>query len=430
VSPCDHIILDGKCYHIEWVGPTYFLSEGPDTMVVEPEDPTGGDPTCEMWHEIYPNYCTPWHVDDWTDDGDGELSECDYVLIDGRLWHIDRIGLDIEVTRCGNKHLDRDTDSQEIPEDCTNWHELYPVYCSILHQDGYKDNGDDVISACDYIKLDGRWYHIEWVGPTYFLSEGPDTLIVEPDEPTTGGNPTCEIWHEIYPIFCQLWHVDDWVDNGDGVISVCDYVIIDGRTWHIDRIGLDIEVAPCKNKHLDLDTESQAIPGYCTDWHELYPLYSNILHQEGYKDNGDRVVSACDYIRLDGTWYHIEWVGPTYFLSEGADELIVEPLQDPDEPGQDPTCEIWHEIYPIFSQLWHVDGWVDNGDGELSVCDYVIIDGRTWHIDRIGLDIEVIEEGVVPTFDRSGTAILVVVLLLIAGVLLLRTRRTRMEAAG
>lgn len=134
-----------------------------------------------------------------------------------------------------------------IPGTCATWHELWPAFCAPRHQDGYDDgDGDGMISPCDGITLDGVAYHIVWVGPTYFLTclSNGQQAGYEPTNPTPGGNPTCEIWHEVFPNFSQELHVDDWQDNGDGVISPCDNVAIGGRLYHIDRIGLNIIIEP------------------------------------------------------------------------------------------------------------------------------------------------------------------------------------------
>jgi len=140
----------------------------------------------------------------------------------------------------------RGVEDSTIPPDCSTWHELYPNYCVPHHQDAYDDgDGSGTITPCDNITLDGVCYHIVWVGPTYFMSEvGGGELVTEPTEPQSGGDPTCEIWHEVYPVYCNEWHVDGWEDNGDGELSVCDNVLINGIWWHIDEIGLDIEVEP------------------------------------------------------------------------------------------------------------------------------------------------------------------------------------------
>ena len=51
-----------------------------------------------------------------------------------------------------------------VPNDCSTWHELWPTYCIMHHQDSYEDDGDGLISPCDYFTLDGVRYHIDWVG--------------------------------------------------------------------------------------------------------------------------------------------------------------------------------------------------------------------------------------------------------------------------
>ncbi|MBM3319887.1 MAG: hypothetical protein FJY73_04350 [Candidatus Eisenbacteria bacterium] len=140
-------------------------------------------------------------------------------------------------------HLDLEVGGellQGIPGDCATWHELYPNYCIPHHQDAYQDNGDGVVSVCDYIILDGIRYHIIWVGPTYFTDDGH---VWEPvGDPS--GSPICQDWHMVYPVYCHVAHVDDWDDNYDGVLGDCDHVLIDGSWVHIDRVGLDIIVVP------------------------------------------------------------------------------------------------------------------------------------------------------------------------------------------
>ena len=139
-----------------------------------------------------------------------------------------------------------------IPPAGSSWHEIYPAFCATYTQDGYEDNGDGVVSACDRIRLNGVLYHIEWAGPTYWTTcsttpggPGP-TVAFEPTQPSTGENPICQIWHEVYPNFCQQIHIDSWHDNGNGVLDVCD--VVDNLTpegpryYHIDRIECNITI--------------------------------------------------------------------------------------------------------------------------------------------------------------------------------------------
>lgn len=131
-----------------------------------------------------------------------------------------------------------------VPPDCSTWHEIYPAYCINHHQDGFEDNGDSLLSPCDIIVLDGVDWHVVWVGPTYWLNCDPTTPPAgyEPQDPWNGEDPTGQTWHEVYPNFCENGLVESWLDNGDGVVSVCDFVVIGGVTCHIDEIGLNIIV--------------------------------------------------------------------------------------------------------------------------------------------------------------------------------------------
>lgn len=134
-----------------------------------------------------------------------------------------------------------------IPGDCSTWHEIWPAYCIDHHQAGYEDNGDSLISPCDVITLDtGERWHVVWVGPTYWIEcfPGLPPSGYEPTEPGTGDDPTGEIWHEVYPNFCESSPVEGWQDNGDGVVSACDLVMIGGVWCHIVDIGLNIIVEP------------------------------------------------------------------------------------------------------------------------------------------------------------------------------------------
>jgi len=134
--------------------------------------------------------------------------------------------------------------SAAVPANCSTWHELYPNNCVPHHQTAYVDaDGDSTISACDYIDLDDIRYHITWVGPTYFLDCQGEGSALHSEDPT-GGDPTCETWHEIYPNWCTSHHVDGWGDNGDSLLSPCDIVSLDGQECHIVDIGLDIIVEP------------------------------------------------------------------------------------------------------------------------------------------------------------------------------------------
>jgi len=138
--------------------------------------------------------------------------------------------------------LDAPPPREDITDNCSTWHELWPNFCAVSHQDDFEDNGDGVLSPCDYIHLDGHRLHVDWVGPTYWLD---CDLILEPIDPQPG-DPVCQEWIEIWPNYGNLWHVDNWDDNGDGEVGVCDFIVVSGVgmtfTCHITEVGLNIHV--------------------------------------------------------------------------------------------------------------------------------------------------------------------------------------------
>ena len=135
---------------------------------------------------------------------------------------------------------------EDIPPDGSQWHELYPMFCVVHDQDSYEDNGDGQISPCDFITFGGQRQHITWVGPTYTLVDvsSGDQWHAEPTDPYNPDDPFCEVWFEVYPNYGDEWHVEDWQDNGDGVVGPCDIVIIRGGTYHIERVDLNITTEP------------------------------------------------------------------------------------------------------------------------------------------------------------------------------------------
>jgi len=161
--------------------------------------------------------------------------------------------------------------SGDIPANCSEWQELHPTFGLIHHQDEYIDNGDGNVSVCDQIVLEGVQYHVDWVGPTYVVEqstagidepERQETRWYEPTELIPPANPVCSTWHQVHPGFCQNEHVDDWLDFGDGVVSVGDVVWFGDVAWVVVEVNLDIAV-----------TESPS-PAYSETWSVIKHLFA------------------------------------------------------------------------------------------------------------------------------------------------------------
>ena len=134
---------------------------------------------------------------------------------------------------------------------CTEWHELYPEECAVRHLEEIE--GDGELRECNYAKFDDGRYHIDWVGPTYFLDCG---WVAEPSSGMNAdGDPTGEIWHEVKPDYCKEHVVTRWDDaNGNGELDECDFVAFDdGQVCHIYRISVDIIISPAPSTDPDPD---------------------------------------------------------------------------------------------------------------------------------------------------------------------------------
>ncbi len=97
LSPCDYIHLDGHRLHVDWVGPTYWTD---CDVILEPIDYVPGDPSCQEWIEIWPNYGALYHIESWEDNGDGEVGPCDSITLGGQPpldCHITDVGVNIHV---------------------------------------------------------------------------------------------------------------------------------------------------------------------------------------------------------------------------------------------------------------------------------------------------------------------------------------------
>jgi hypothetical protein len=107
-----------------------------------------------------------------------------------------------------------------------------------------------------------------------------------------------------------------------------------------------------------------------TQWHELWPHYSNRLTLTSWTDNLDGMLSASDQIDMTnatGTyWFHVDAVTTTIhftFKAPDSGEVKAEtevPL-DPSTPITDPIGTRWHMIYPTYSRLFTINSWTDNG---------------------------------------------------------------------
>ncbi|GMV36218.1 MAG: hypothetical protein AMXMBFR61_07260 [Fimbriimonadales bacterium] len=65
---------------------------------------------------------------------------------------------------------------------------------------------------------------------------------------------------------------------------------------------------------------------------------------------------------------------------------------DPRFPITQPVSTWWHELWPNYSNVYHLSSWYDNGDGYLSESDIIDITDATgvvswWHVDLVTITI-------------------------------------------
>jgi hypothetical protein len=136
-----------------------------------------------------------------------------------------------------------------------------------------------------------------------------------------------------------------------------------------------------------------------TPWHELYPEYCLGWILTSWEDNGNGFLDTSDQIDmtddtgLDMRWYHVDRVTMTMRVTvvEGPPQpdMYIE-FKGPYEPYIQPVSTLWHEVYPTYSNVYHITSWVDNGNGYLDVCDLIefeTLPGVIWHVVEYATDL-------------------------------------------
>lgn len=149
---------------------------GPDLMQ------SGGVPVnCSTWHEIYPAFCANHHQDEYGDyNGDGQVSVCDAIKLDGQCYHITWVGPTYWTTGPGGTTVFEPLDPYD-PADpvCSTWQPFFPVGLEPVHVDQWEDaNGNDIVDVCDSINSGGVIYHVDRVELNIHIVPGP-TLTEE-----------------------------------------------------------------------------------------------------------------------------------------------------------------------------------------------------------------------------------------------------------
>ena len=127
------------------------------------------------------------------------------------------------------------------------------------------DPGVDTLAVCDYVhatgvcdrfhfdsvesslpgaslRLDGKPYVLDWIGPGYYLDSG---VILQAQ-----GKPRAKLagqqWVEVYPQRGRIHTSRSWKDvDGNLLLSIADKLTMaDGRTVRIKDVRLNLRVSP------------------------------------------------------------------------------------------------------------------------------------------------------------------------------------------
>jgi hypothetical protein len=116
---------------------------------------------CSTWHELYPTFCLPHHQDDYFDNGDGVISACDGIVLDGLRYHVDWVGPTYILDHNGQMSYWEPMGTGGCNPVCETWHQVYPDFCVTAHVDMWEDtDGSGTVTACDYLMLGGVLYHV------------------------------------------------------------------------------------------------------------------------------------------------------------------------------------------------------------------------------------------------------------------------------
>jgi len=324
-------------------------------------------------------------------------------------YHVDRVTLTLNVTleREPSKWMKIELKTSYFEEMyealkrpvVTRWHEVYPRYSNVYELVGWDwmedDNCNGVLDVCDYIwlynvtgQVEPERYHVEDICYDIILNK----KIMD---------PRCTYWHELYPKYCEMWHLTSWHESLEdpypGRLSPSDQIDMNNtrtgeiKWYHVDRVTLTLNVSTPGGPYLiEYKGPFEGMYGVKTapintTWHVVYPYYSEIMTIQDWQDNCNGVLDRCDFIQLWGAWCHVEDIAIDIILNEKI---------------ANPVCTYWHELYPIFSNRYHVERWTDNGDGLLSPCDKIDLklqpEGptREYHVENVTLTLNLTADGV------------------------------------
>jgi len=160
-------------------------------------------PEYTCWHELYPDYCEPWHLTSWEDTGEpiGELSLCDQIEMTNedteeiRRYHVEKTTITLLVTSRPEPIEEMYIEfvgpgiSPEERELRTYWHEVHPNYSRVYYLSAVTEGGEnfegDLIGLTNLETSKETWWRVEHMATDLILNEKimhvRSTIEIDPD---------------------------------------------------------------------------------------------------------------------------------------------------------------------------------------------------------------------------------------------------------
>jgi hypothetical protein len=297
----------------------------------------------------------------------------------------------------------------------TVWHQLYPDLCENWILTSFEDVGlpygelspNDQIDMTNMDTYEVRWYHVDrmtWTMRLYTEDFGfPEEIYVEYKGPYEKiYDPICTWWHEVQPLYSNVYHIINWTDNGSQDLDFCDFIEFEQFPdiwWHVEEISTDIIL------------REKLVDPICTWWHAIYPEeeYCKWYHVTSWEPMSPPHFYPGDQIDMTDeegnvTWYFVDRITVTLNVSLETDKSrwmkieLKSPFDEIYEVFKHPNGSLWHEVYPEYCNVYNLTRWHwwedDNCNGVLDVCDFIYLQNVTsqepetrWHIDDMTYDL-------------------------------------------
>jgi len=337
-----------------------YLAEPPVQIYVETGFVDPFAPICSYWHEIEPT-SQEWHLTSWEDNnGDGYLSPCDQI------------------------------DMTPEPT-AAQWDEFWSM--GDVNRDGY-------INLTDLNRIAEKF---GWTGPPGGIPEdiNSDGAVNFQDVNICTSNQGLDIWTYFGIGIEKVWfHVQEVIPPDP--LPGPKQMVLDVKYWfQVDEVTVDMLLSQYEMPGPQIFVEYKC--GYwtfdpknpiCTKWNQIDPELgpTRCLHLTSWEDNGNGVLDPSDIIDMTPLYpnpgpveyYHVDFLSISLKLTPKPSPPVVPPPPFPDVPVylesalsydefdlSRPVCTKWHEIYPVYSRIWHLSSW-ENFYG-LSPSDQIVL---------------------------------------------------------